>query len=124
MKKILMLLTGISIVSNPMCFRKAKSKKAERTAQSKEPELDLSKDLLMQLINRSDLNGIRTFTQKGGVKFIDEEACTLAQTKFEATGVKDPAQWSKCNEFLVKVMVQALAPSEVKQQLGLPVDDA
>lgn len=63
--------------------------------------------------------GVRTFTQNGGIQYIDEEACNLAKSKFDATRVNNPAQFSTCNEFLVMVMVQAFAPEDIKKKLGL-----
>lgn len=72
------------------------------------------------LIEKSDIAGVRTFTQSSNVVCIDEEACKAAKIKFENTKISNPSQFATCNEFLVMVMVQALAPDQVKEKLGLP----
>lgn len=105
--KLFILFITITTISYPMCCAKRDTKKVAPKAH------------LMQLINNSDLAGVRTFTQTKDVQYIDKEACTLAKTKFEATGIKSPP-FSSCNEFLIMVLVQALAPQEIKEQLGLP----
>lgn len=113
-KLFLLLLCGT--LSNAMCWGGKKTKHVKSTQTT----MELSKTTLIDLIQTSNLEGIKKFTASGGAGFIDVEACNLAKTKFEATKTNNPAQFSMNNQFLVMVMVQALAPQEVKQQLGLP----
>lgn len=74
----------------------------------------------MQLIEKSDVAGIRSFTQSDKVVYIDEETCKAAKIKFDSTGIKNPAQFATCNEFLIMILIQSLAPNHVKEKLGLP----
>lgn len=81
------------------------------------------KKCLMALIAKSDLDGVRFFTQHGGTSFIDEEAITAAKNKFET--VHKPSQtnnldYCTSNEFCIMIMVQGLAPNNVREKLGLP----
>lgn len=117
MKKILILLICVNYMNYSMHCCRGQKPKPEWVQNQKKAH-----NRLKQLIEKSDLAGVRTFTQTSDVQYIDTEACKLAKAKFEATGVNNPAEFATCNEFLVMVMVQALAPKEVKQQLGLPVD--
>lgn len=108
-KKVLIALLFTSSLSYSMCCccRGSKTK----------PQIQSPKAQLMQLIEKSDVAGVRTFTQSDKVVFIDEEAVNAAKAKFEATKTSDPAQFSTNNQFLVMILVQALAPDEVKQKL-------
>lgn len=109
-KKILIALLFTNTLSDSMCCRGSKPK----------PQIQSPKAQLMHLIEKSDIAGIRSFTQSDKVVCIDEDACKAAKIKFDATGIKNPAQFATCNEFLVMTLVQALAPAEVKEKLGLP----
>lgn len=102
---ILLLLTGT--LSIPCALE-----------QKQTPKPLSPKAQLMHIINSSDLPGIKAFTLNGGGQFIDEEAIRTAQAKFESAN--RPAQLASSNEFLVMILVQALAPQEVKAKLGLP----
>lgn len=116
---LFMLFINISTLNYPMCCCCRKEQKQVEQHNTISP-----KSQLMQLITNADLEGIRIFTQDGGIPYIDEEACNLAKSKFKATQVNNPAQFSTCNEFLVMAMVQAFAPNDVKKKLGLPVSEA
>lgn len=111
-KKILIALLFTSSLSYSMCC-------CCRVSKPK-PQTQNPKAQLIHLIKASDLSGVKKFAHNGGAQFIDENACTIAQQKFQNTGVSDPSQIYLCNEFLVMIMVQALAPDQVKEKLGLP----
>lgn len=82
------------------------------------------KNQLMDLIAKSDLTGVRSFTQNGGTLFIDEEAITAAKNKFETIHnpreAQSAAAFCMSNEFCIMVILKALAPKEVKTKMGLP----
>ena len=109
-KKILIALLFTNTLSYSMCCRGSKPK----------PQMQNPKAQLMRLIEKSDIAGIRSFTQSDNVACIDEEACKAAKIKFENTKISNPSEFATCNEFLVMTLVQALAPDQVKEKLGLP----
>ena len=93
---------------------------AQQTISMQDP----NKKHLMDLIAKSDLRGIQSFTQNGGEPFIDEAAITAAKNKFETVynprHSTDP-NFCLSNEFCIMIILKALAPKEVKAKLGLPI---
>lgn len=110
--KIFFLLIGMNISSNPMCCGPRKKDKPHIQNGTISP-----KAKLMQLIKNADLAGVRNFTLTENCNCIDEEACIFAKTKFRETGITNPAQWAQCSQFNVMVLVQAMAPEEVKKKV-------
>lgn len=102
---VMVLLLSSSLSYCLCCFKEAKPK----------PQIPHQKAQLMKLIEKSDVMGIRIFTQTGDVRYIDEQVWNLTEKKFEATGITSPP-YASCNEFLVMVLVQSAAPIEVKQK--------
>lgn len=73
---------------------------------------------------KSDLAGVRSFTQTDGVSCIDEEVIDAAKNRFDKN-IHNPHQatdkkFFTSNEFCIMILVQASAPNEIKEKLGLP----
>lgn len=83
-----------------------------------------NKKNLLDLIKKSDLAGVRSFTQTDGVSCIDEEVIDAAKNRFDKN-IHNPHQatdkkFFTSNEFCIMILVQASAPNEIKEKLGLP----